>query len=164
MIDYFNSGYSKASNNTLRGSSRITAISPMKICIDMTDASSYQIAILPAKTDSVIAVVETLRLPAADSHITLYDRHWTPLDDKKQFTPPTLSDWLSDEGHRNIDDVENIIPFPLAAYDYDPDTATLTLTNSLNDFVAEADREAASRYLLPTLVYRWDGKKFTATK
>lgn len=164
MIDYFNSGSSTASNNTLRGSSRITAISPMKVCVEMSASSTYQIAILPTKGDSVIAVVETLRLPAADSRITLYDRHWTPLDAKKQFTPPSLSDWLTDEGRRNRGEVESIVPFLIVDYDYDPTTATLTLTNSLSEFVAEADRDAISRYLHPTLAYKWDGKKFASKK
>lgn len=164
MIDYFNSGSSTASNNTLRGSSRITAISPMKVCVEMTASSTYQIAILPAKGDSMIAVVETLRLPAADSRITLYDRHWAPLDAKRQFSPPSLADWLTDEGRRNLDEVESLVPFLIVDYDYDPTTATLTLTNSLSEFVAEDDRDAVSSYLRPTLVYKWDGKKFSSKK
>ncbi|MDE6039737.1 MAG: DUF3256 family protein, partial [Paramuribaculum sp.] len=38
--------------------------------------------------------------------------------------------------------------------------ATLTMTNNSESFLAREVYETISAYLRPTLVYRWNGKKF----
>ncbi|MDE6263731.1 MAG: DUF3256 family protein, partial [Paramuribaculum sp.] len=58
MIDYFNSGMATASKNAMDGKSRITAITPAKVDISMTDASTYELALLPtADGHTVVALI-----------------------------------------------------------------------------------------------------------
>ncbi len=74
MIDYFASGSDTPSRNKLDGSSRISELNDYSVKIKMTDASDYQLAILPAGSDSLIAVISTVATPAHDSHISFYHR------------------------------------------------------------------------------------------
>ncbi len=163
MIDYFNSGSSTASTNMLGGSSRITAITPMDMRIAMTESTTYQIAILETSSDSIIALIETIAMPALDSRISFYDRNWNKLDGK-QFTAPSLRDWLNDTGKKEIEMVKTIIPFLIVSYEYDATTKTLTLTNNINDFVSVEHTEQVNSYFIPSLTYRWNGKKFSLVK
>ncbi|MCM1504852.1 MAG: DUF3256 family protein [Muribaculum sp.] len=163
MIDYYLSGSDTPSKNRLDGKSRISAMTGDDIKIAMTDASTYQLAILPAGTDSIIAVITTVATPAHDSHIAFYDRSWKKLPDT-YFTAPTMSDWLNDEGKKSPDTVTVMVPFMLTEYVYDPESKTLSLINNLKEFMSVDTESMVSPYLLPSLVYVWDGKKFEKSK
>lgn len=58
MIDYFNSGMATGTANSLKGKSRIAALSTLSMSISMTEASDYQLALLPAGSDTIIAVID----------------------------------------------------------------------------------------------------------
>lgn len=163
MIDYHASGSTTPSKNKLDGKSRISAISDDDLKIEMTDASSYQLAILPAGSDSIIAVISTVATPAHDSHISFYDRTWKKLPDT-YFKAPEIIDWLNADGKKSPDMVTTMVPFMLSGYSYDPATKSLTLTNNLKEFMSEDTGSMVAPYLLPTLTYRWDGKKFEKNK
>lgn len=163
MIDYFASGSDTPSRNKLDGSSRISELDDYNVKIKMTDASDYQLAILPAGSDSIIAVISTVATPAHDSHISFYDRTWKKLPDT-YFTPPAISDWLNADGKKSPDMVTTMVPFMLAEYVYDPKTKLLTLTNNLGEFMSEDTESMVLPYLLPALEYKWDGKKFNKVK
>lgn len=162
MIDYFNSGSATPSNNSMQGSSRVTAMSDGEMKIAMTDASDYQIVILPAGADSVIAVIQTVATPAHDSHLTIYTTGWEKLGDA--FTPPSMDDWMTDAGRKNKDMVATMVPFVLARYELDPATDVLTVTNNLSEFLSPDVYQLVDSYLRGSLSYRWDGKRMVPAK
>lgn len=160
MIDYFNSGMSTPSTNNLNGKSRITSMSPQKIEFSVSDASDYAIALLPAGADNITAVVTTVKNPAPDSRIDFYSPTWTHLATTDYFAAPGLEDWLTEKGKKQRADVEAFVPFVLISYDYNPATATLTLTNNTAKFLAPDIFELVEGCLKPTISYTWNGKKF----
>lgn len=163
MIDYFNSGSTTESQNAMQGKSRVTSLTPDDIKVDMTDASSYQISLLPSGNDTIIAVIQTIATPAHDSHINFYNRSWQELKNGC-FTPPAMDDWLSESGKKNDGEVAAMVPFMLAEYVYDPATSTLSLTNNLKEFLSPDVYQLVSDYLRPSLTYRWDGKRMNPVK
>ena len=160
MIDYFTSNMSTPSNNTQGGKSRIDALSPESMHVILTPASELQIVALPAGADSLIAIISTVNTPAPDSKISVYSADWRQNLTAKTFAEPDIRQWLTDEGKRHADEVEMQLPFMLVSYIYDPATATLTMTNNSESFLAREVYETISAYLRPTLAYRWNGKKF----
>ncbi len=162
MIDYFNSGSATPSTNQLQGKSRITELTPASVKISMTDASSYQLALLPAGNDTVIALISTVATPAPDSNLAFYKSDWTVLNAADFFSKPSLKDWLTNGG--KIDDVEGLVPFLLISYDYDPGTTVMTLTNNTKQFLSDDVYDIVGSYLSPALSYKWDGKKLTLKK
>lgn len=162
MIDYFNSGSSTASSNVLRGSSKITGLTPESLSFRMTDASSYQIVVLPEAKDTLIAVIETVAMPARDSRMSFYNKDWMTVK-SRVFTAPTLQDWMTDAGRAQADMIEAMVPFLIVSYEYDPSTRVLTLTNNLSSFISHDDM-AVGDYFHPTLRYRWDGKRMSPLK
>lgn len=166
MIDYFSVNMTTPSKNNLDGSSRITAMTNESMNISMTAASDYQLALLPTTSgDSLIALIMTVATPAPDSKMTIYESSWKrPAITEKVFTKPSLADWLTAEGKKNRSDVEMMVPFMLISYSYDPASRKLTLTNNSRQFLAQEIYEIVEPYMLNTLTYQWNGKKFVAEK
>ena len=159
MVDYYNSGLATPSANRLQGRSTITSLTPATLTVKITDASSAQIALLPAGNDTIIAVVNTVATPGLDSTLKLYTTTWQQLPTAKHFTAPTWNEWIT-PGH-DASEVTAYAPFMLASYFIDPDKNTLTITNNLATFLDEDTYKTLAAALNPTLTYTWNGKRFT---
>lgn len=165
MIDYYNSNLSTPSPNRLDGRSRITALSDKMVNIELTPASSCDVIILPAAAgDSLIAVISTVATPAHDSHISFYSRDWKEIPQTRVFEKPVLTDWLTADGKKNRSDVEIMVPFLLISYAWDPSTNVLTLTNNTKEFLTDDIYSFVKDYMLPSISYQWDGRKFSKIK
>lgn len=165
MIDYYNSNLSTPSPNRLDGRSRITSLSDRVVSIELTPASSCDVIILPAAAgESLIAVISTVATPAHDSHISFYGRDWKEIPTAKIFEKPLLADWLTGEGQKNRSDVETMVPFLLISYAWDPSANVLTLTNNTGEFLNDDIYTFVKDYMLPSISYNWDGRKFSKIK
>lgn len=142
----------------------MTAVTPETMHIAMTEASTYQLSVIPASSDTLIALIITVSTPAPDSKMTVYTSDWKRNVTAEVFRKPLFRDWLNDAGRKNNDEVEALVPFLLIGYSYDPATMTLTLTNNTRQFLAREIYEMVEPYLLSELTYRFDGKKFSRTE
>lgn len=165
MVDYFNNNMSTGTGNAFGGRSRITALSPEKLSVAMTDASKWDFIILPGKTP-MIAVVTTVSTPAPDSRMSVYSSDWRRDLTAQVFKKPTLDMWLTPEGKKNRQEVEMNVPFLLVSYDYDPATQTLTLSNNVKQFLGDDVYSMVQNYLLPVLTFKYNqaSGKFTQVK
>jgi len=164
MIDYFNSNMSNSTDNSYGGKSRITSLSPQKLTARLTDASTCQVIVLPAEGGSLIGMITTVATPTPDSRMSVYTSDWSRDVTASAFKKPTLEDWLTPEGKKNSDEVEMTVPFLLISYDYDPDSAVLTLTNNSAKFLGEDVYRTVSSYVLPKIRYKFNGKRFERMK
>lgn len=158
MLDYYQAGLKNSTKNALEGASRITELDPERIVLQMTDASTVEIDLLPANGKNIYAVISTVRTPAPNSTIAFYDEGWQLLDGKKIFTAPDITNFLTDKSHEA--DVTMLVPFLMAGYTYSPADKTLTVTNNSESFLGKDMFSQISAWMLPRLVYRWDGKQF----
>lgn len=163
MIDYFNSGSATPSKNKLAGQSRILSIGGNDLRFEMSNASRYQVVVLPYGSEEIIALIETVATPAPDSNITFFSTDWQKLA-SSCFEVPDLKAWLTKEGNKNREQVEMMVPFMLVGYEYDDGTQQLTLTNNISKFLSDDIYEQISAYLYDKLVYRWNGKRMEQVK
>lgn len=164
MLDYYDSGINKESTNTMDGTSSIISLSPQAVSVKLTDASEVTIALLPAAPDTLVAVIQTVQTPAPDSHIAIYSPDWKRTLTTQVFRQPTLADWLTSEGKKNLSMVQQLVPFLLIDYSLDPTSGTLTLKNNTKNFLSADIYEIVASFIKPSLTYRWDGRKFTAAQ
>lgn len=163
MIDYYNSGSATPSKNKLSGQSRILSIGEKDLRFEMSNASMYQVVVLPCGDEEIIALIETVATPAPDSNIAFFSDDWQKLA-SNCFDVPDLKTWLTKEGKKNREHVEMMVPFMLVGYEYDSVTQQLTLTNNISKFLSEDVYEQISPYLCDKLVYRWNGKRMEQVK
>ncbi len=166
MVDYYDSQNNIGAINELYGRSRITEIVSGSMRIAMTSSSRYQLMILPcaAEQDTLVAVISTLLLPAADSKMEIYHSDWTPVASEKLFKSPEFKDWLTAAGRKNKSEAEQLVSFMLVSYDFDPETQILTLKNNSSSTLSVEVSEKVAPYFLDKLTYRWNGKKFVLIK
>jgi hypothetical protein len=120
MIDYFNSGTSIASKNKLDGEARILSLTDKVLRFTMSEVSEYQVVVLKYGKEEIIALIETLKTPIADSRISFYNSRWESIE-KSCFKEPDLKTWLTKVGSKKIDDVRAALPFMLVQYEYNFD-------------------------------------------
>lgn len=154
LIDYVRAGRpDHAERNALGGDAQITELSPMRARINTGHGRTLTLDLLPTKNDTLIALTETLLVPAADSKLTVFTRRWSPLP--KAWREPGANDWLSVAGRQKQADFELAVPFITAEYAYDPVSGVLTLTQTC---------ENGDEYLVPSLYYKWNGTAFKKMK
>lgn len=150
MIDYYNYGSDRSSDNRLGGHSRITAQTDRTLGYELSERSSGQLAVLvPAPGDTVIAVVTTVPTPLPDSEIAFYTTDWRAA--AAPVALPAYSDWLSDEGRRRADRAAGLVPFVTAQATFSPAADTLTLVSGVGSYLAPADRDEGAALFLPQL-------------
>ena len=160
MIDYFNSGSSTPTRNQLNGRSRITEMDSNTVTIEMTDATVYRILLLPAKNDTVFAVIRTAKLPAHDSDIQFYNNNWNRfINQNLYFRQPSLDDWSKASSAKDKGVVASLVPFILSQYSYDENKNTLTIENRMSEFLAPDDLEKITPLMHQQLVYIWQPKQ-----
>lgn len=159
MVDYYNSGLSTPSVNRMDGRSSVTDMSLLSLTVKISESSSAQLAILTAGSDTLIAVVSTVAAPGLDSTVKFYDKGWRPLQGGRYFTAPEWKDWVT-PGH-DTSEITAYAPFMLSSYYIDPAKGTLTITNNLSTFLDEDIYTMVAPALHPSLVYKWNGKRFS---
>lgn len=143
LVEYARAGMLTHTEKTAADSeARICVFEPERIVLQTDSGRTLTLQLLPAKTDTVVAVIETLTSLAADSRMTVYSRTWTP--QPKLWQEPAPSRWGKVEP----------LPVLMVEYDYSPETGVLTLTNNSE----ERDKMVAR------LRYRWTPAGFKLIK
>ncbi len=162
MVDYYNSGLSTPSRNLIGGESRITVADSVSLDIAMSGSSSYHMTLLPARGDTIIALVRTVNLPTPDSDLQLYTTTWQPATGVQDFTLPGLDEWLK-SGIKGTDpDVVNLIPFVTTTITIDNNL--LTLKPSLDGRYTRDDSTKVADVMRQQIQYSWDGNKLRFKK
>lgn len=163
MLDYAQSGLATPSNNRQGGVARILSISDMSIKLTPATSVETSLDVLTAGKDTVLMVIETLPLPQKDSRISFYDTQWRPLK-KAPLTTPKLSDWMATNDKAALEQAQLQLPFILSTAEYDHETRTLTLTNTMDRYFVPEDTPAALSQMHKRLTFRLEDKiRFTRT-
>lgn len=161
MLDYFNSGLSTPSANTLGGRSRITALSDRAVTIEMSRDASMQIALVPSGRDTIVAVVETVLTPVADSRVRLF----RPADWKELPAPemPGIAQFADPARRKEIKTAE-MPDYLFVRAEYDPETSVFRFTDTTPAYYTDADRPKGLGLLRQNIEMRLSGDKFTEKK
>lgn len=157
MIDYYNCGYNRPSLDILEDSCMMIAKDSLSVTITIGKTQEHQLSM---PTYKHIVLISTYSIPMEDSEIKFYDNEWKQQPTENFIILPTLDDWLTDEGAKNRIDVENIMPFIAAKYDFKAIDGELTITNSMNQYYDKDTWEQVKQWIRPCIKYKWTGKKF----
>lgn len=160
MIDYFDYGSTRPSDNYLGGSARVIASTDRLIDIQIDENVEMQIALVAAKADTIVAVVTTVRVPYADSSIKFYDTAWRPLR-KPPLAMPAYDEWLTDEGRLHRADIRIALPFMPVSASFDDDASHLRLTNHASQYLGNNPGEPYNQWIVGEKNYTATHPKFT---
>lgn len=159
MIDYFDFGSDHDSKNALNGQARLTRVSDTDIAFVVDSDIDMQLVVLPAKNDTILALVTTIHSPVADSSIEFFDSSWNRLK-RTPFAMPAYKDWLTAEGKRDLTSVEMYLPFISVKASFEPDVRRLTLENMAGEYLDEEDYKKVKDLIVPQKKYDVSAGRF----
>ena len=124
--------------------------------IHTSAARTVELRLMQWKSDTIIAVIETVKTPVKDSRITFYNKHWYALKEIKPFKMPTMDDFILPTVKKNQrKELLQQIAFPLIELTFGgPDFEQLTARHGLAEFLGREEWARLKPYLRPTLTYR----------
>lgn len=159
MIDYFDFGSDHDSKNALNGRARLTRMADTEMTFVVDNDIDMQLVVLPAKNDTILAVVTTIHSPVADSSIEFFDSSWNRLR-RTPFAMPAYNDWLTAEGKRDLTSVEMYLPFLSVKASFDADARQLTLENMAVEYLDEEDYKKVKDLIVPQKKYDVSAGRF----
>ena len=156
MVDLFRSGLEAKVSNDFDGTSVLNGMTERGFDMMPTQNSMLSVRLLQTtKKDTLFAVVRTLRVPVADSRLTVFDSEWKPV---KVGVKMVLSDFL------NLSDEETVAQWRarLSPLHYEmkwlEGTSDLSVSPSIDALDIDSKKEL--RPLLRCRTWHWNGKDF----
>ena len=157
MLDYHRHQLPTTTPNHFDGAAKVLAESDGCLDVQVSRDANIQFAVVPLKGDTLIAVIETVLTPVADSGITFYRTDWTPA--RTQPAMPAASDFIPKDKRKELKDAE----LPQSAYirvSYDDAKGVFTFINTTPAYYTSVDRPEGLGAMRHSIAMRFDGKKF----
>ncbi len=152
MVDYFEYGSTTPSRNSFGGDARMLAVAPQVVTLTPAPDVTMQIAALPtAQSDTVVAVVTTVKVPVSISSIRFYNTDWQPV--KTPFTLPSYDQWLTPEGQADPATVGMYLPFMPVSASFDPRATMLLLANEAEAYLVKSEFDLVKPLIITSKAY-----------
>lgn len=163
MVDYYAAGQKKVVNDQMDGDTYIESMIDDYMKVVISSAATVEMRLVESNKGTIIVVSTTYLLPAADSRIDFYDETWHPLDSRRYVVPPVLDDLLVGVDKKRRSEIESIVDFTLVSASL-ADVGTIVFTPSFDKYLPVEDYAAIKPYVRTSVVYRWNGKRYTPSK
>lgn len=156
MLDYYDSGTIVQASNNMGTDTRLDTVTDNFLRLHTSDAKTLEMRLMRWKSDTIIAVVETVETPVKDSRITFFNKNWVRLKEIKPFKMPTMEDFLLPTVKKDKrKEILKGIAFPLIELSFGgPDFEELTARHGLAAFLGKEEWAQLKPYFRPTLTYR----------
>lgn len=156
MMDYFEAGKRVYPRTAMGTTSHIDTLTTSYIKLHTSDVREVALRMFTTKRDTVIAVLETIAIPALDSRLTLYDRNWKPLPDKRQVKTPRIAQFIRPgTPQRIIDELNDAVAFDVVEMRFEGDNFdTLVARHSLRQFLTPQVWKTFAPHLLDSIVVK----------
>ena len=136
----------------------IESIDNDQLTLKLNPSSVLQIATLrTADTIRVIAVIHTVKLPAADSRICFYDTNWNRLTNP-MFSTPQVRDFIT--GNKKVQSSIVRLIGEIFPCRHEIRNGYLYAYQELQDFLPRETYSEIKESLKSEISYKWNGKSF----
>lgn len=167
LLDYYDTGRIVSSQNNLGDDTQFIKVTDDFLSIQLSESSEVEMRLLfPSKNDTIIVVNSTIKSPVEDSKLEFFDTNWNTLDTKKFITLPLIKSFISipkeDKTPQNY--ILDAIDFPLISYSINPENASITASQNMEKYMSKEEYMKIAKYLIPTITYNFEGKKYKLAK
>ena len=163
MVDYYRYGSERGTVNLFGGQSRVISESDGLLTVAVAENSQIEVAVIASKSDTIVALISTVSLPAKDARIDFYDRNWQPLR-RQPVAMPEFTEWITKEGEAHLAEITLALDFMPMTISYDAEASTLTFHNNCEGLLASEDAERLRPWLYQDIIYDIKGTKFRRRK
>lgn len=157
MLDYYDNGKKEKMPTRLGGEAYIDSLSDNYLKVVTSQSAYTEIAQYTRHYKPMFAIIRTILLPVADSHIRFVD----PIEssDLQLLEMPSTEDFLTKDGKKKKEELLKSVDFSLVRLSFLPD-GNIKATTTLPGYLSKEDSAAIAPYLTDSIVYRWTGSKF----
>lgn len=162
FIDFLESGMKAKVKNRFGESVEMTKLTADFLQIKMSDRSELEMKIYRKNNVvEVIAVVNRVYAPSCVSTLEFYSRGWERSKIGKQLEMISLADFIPT---KNIPDAVRrdfkAVDMELIKIELLEESDVITFSLNLEEYLEHEVYERISPYLVPTISYQWNGKRF----
>lgn len=163
MVDYYAAGQKKVVRDQMDGETYIESMTDDYMKVVISSAATVEMRLVDSRQGKIIVVSTTYTLPAADSRIDFYDETWHPLDSRRYVAMPVLDDLFVGVDKKRRSEIESIVDFTLIGASL-ANVDTIVFTPSFDKYLSDEDYDTIKPYVRSSVVYRWNGKRYTPSK
>lgn len=160
MLDYYHNQLPTPTANELGGRARILDESADRLHIQLSRDSDAQIAVISTKIDTILAVIETVLTPVADSSVRFYSKDWELLT--RQPEMPVASDFIAPGKRRAAKGLDADTPLYMRA-EYHPADRAFVFINTTPAYYTN-EQPALLRLMNSTIAMTFDGRNLKPLK
>lgn len=169
MLAYFEADSVYRARNAMDGESYLVSVAPDFLEVRVTDVSTLQIKLLPAKKgEDLVMTVYTVGGDgqAKDSDIRFFSADMKEQNTDRHFTRPELKRffYIPKGAVTTMKEIEQTIPFPTVEYSAAPGTTSLEAKLTVGEFMNQDDYNVIKLFEKPGLTLVWDGSKYRLQK
>lgn len=160
LNNYGRADKSEVINDLRTDESRILQLDKNYMKIATSAGAVVEIKLLTkSKTDTVVAVIETVATPYKDSRITFYDTKWQQLETSRFFEVPTIADFFLPSAPKPMrEELVNWLDMIMIEMHFAGDT--LVAQCNAQDFFMGDDFKKYKPYITQKVVYTINKAKF----
>lgn len=166
MLDYYDAGQKMPVGNNFGGTALLDTLTSDFMRIQTSGSSRVELFMATSKRDTVLYVVSTCLLPAADSYVAVYDTNWNELPVDKYLKQLRLGDFIVIPKGEKIkcEDLAAMAKFPTIEYSVVPDDKSIVARHTVKGIMTVERYDEIKPYLVDSLVYNLKGVKFGSVK
>lgn len=157
LVEYAKAGMKSRVSNRLEDESVLKEIGTDYLFLQTTAISSMQMKLLPLGSDTVICVVNSVKVEAEDSRVAFFDSKWNRIPGDRFFKSPSIREFFQPSD--TVGEYVDMCDIYLVSLRLNANDNTLVAEYTMPDYMGAEDA-ALVRPLLRKLVYRWDGTRF----
>ena len=169
MLAYFEADSVYRARNAMEGESYLRQVAPEFLEVQVTDVSTLQIRVLPAKKGGAsVMTVYTVggSGQAKDSDVRFFSSALKELPRERFLKRPELK-WffsLPKGSVTTMKEIEQTVPFPTVEYSASASTTDLTAKLTVGEFMNQDDYNVIKLFEKPGISFVWDGSKYRLRK
>ncbi len=143
MMDYFRAGLETPSRTALGGEARILSDHPDRMLIQMSRDATVEIALLKAGSDTLVALIETVKTPIPDSSITLMNKDFS----NPRVIPMPGVEMMAGQASAKALKGAAMPEMVFISATFDPDNNAFVFTDNTADYYPADELPAAARLM-----------------
>lgn len=169
FIDFMDSKMKAEVTNRMGGQSEMTSLTTRRIEIKMTAKSVWQMLLLPAGEDKeIICTVSTVCGTVCDSHVKFFSTDWQELPATEYLLElPQLDSFfkpLPEDASYELRDARASANLLFLGATLNEENNALTFCCNTLDYLDKRAAELLQPYVVPGLVYNWQGGRFVLVR
>lgn len=164
MLDYWDVDSVYKALNVMEGLSWLDTVTPTYLKVHVTNVSTFEIKLLPAKAGNIIMTIHTVGndVQAQDSQVKFYDGQLKELETSRYLVMPQVKDFFTipKGSTTKMKEIEEMIPFPTIAFTANPKDNVLEARLTVEKYMNEDDWNIAKLFAKPYIVLDWKKEKY----